>query len=152
MAQNTHLGGLRLGTVKDGAAANMGAVTAVQSNTVAYGADASVTTICIVPAGAQIIDINIDVTTAFNAATTNTIKIGTASGGAQLATASSVSAAGRISLATTGVYSAWANVGTTDATIYATYNQTGTAASAGAARITVVYAVKNADGTAANPA
>lgn len=117
------------------AAGILSAITA----TVAY-TDTSAVTIGTLPAGAQIISINIDVTTAFNAGTTNTVTVGKTGSAAAYVTSTSVGSAGRASVATTGVYSAWANVGTNDvdyATV--TFSQTGTAASAGAARVTIVY-------------
>lgn len=117
------------------AAGMLSAITA----TVAY-TDTSAVTIGTLPAGAQIISINIDVTTAFNAGTTNTVTVGKTGSAAAYVTSTSVGSAGRASVATTGVYSAWANVGTNDvdyATV--TFSQTGTAASAGAARVTIVY-------------
>lgn len=152
MGMFTHLGGMRLGTVREGASNNMGVVNASQSGTIAFAADGTVTTLFKIPAGAQIINIHVDTTTVFNAATTNTIKIGTTSGGAELVADTAIGPLGRASLATTGVYTAWANVGSSDVTIYATYNQTGTAATTGAGRITVQYAVKNDDGSVANAA
>lgn len=117
------------------AAGILSAITA----TVAY-TDTSAVTIGTLPAGAQIISINIDVTTAFNAGTTNTVTVGKTGSAAAYVTSTSVGSAGRASVASTGVYSAWANVGTNDvdyATV--TFSQTGTAASAGAARVTIVY-------------
>lgn len=117
------------------AAGILSAITA----TVAY-TDTSAVTIGTLPAGAQIISINIDVTTAFNAGTTNTVTVGKTGSAAAYVTSTSVGSAGRASVATTGVYSAWANVGTNDvdyATV--TFSQSGTAASAGAARVTIVY-------------
>jgi len=117
------------------AAGQLSAITA----TIAY-TNTSAVTIGTIPAGAQIIDVNIDVTTAFNAGTTNTVTVGKTGSAAAFVAATSVGSAGRASVATTGVYSAWANVGTSDidyATV--TYSQTGTAASAGAARVTIVY-------------
>ena len=117
------------------AAGQLSAITA----TIAY-TDTGAVTIGTLPAGAQIVDVNIDVTTAFNAATTNTVTVGKTGSAAAFVTATSVGTAGRASVATTGVYSAWANVGTSDvdyATV--TYSQTGTAATAGAARVTIVY-------------
>jgi hypothetical protein len=117
------------------AAGVLSAITA----TIAY-TDTGAVTIGTLPAGAQIVDVNIDVTTAFNAASTNTVTVGKTGSAAAYVASTSVGSAGRISVATTGVYSAWANVGTSDvdyATV--TYSQTGTAASAGAARVTIVY-------------
>ncbi len=109
------------------------------TTTIAY-TDTAAVIIGTIPAGSQIIDINIDVTTAFNAVTTNTVTVGKTGSAAAYVTTTSVGSAGRASVATTGVYSAWANVGTSDvdyATV--TFSQTGTAASAGAARVTIVY-------------
>jgi hypothetical protein len=109
------------------------------TTTIAY-TNTTAVTIGTIPAGSQIIDINIDVTTAFDAATTNTVTVGKTGSAAAYVAATSVGTAGRASVATTGVYSAWANVGTSDvdyATV--TFSQTGTAATAGAARVTIVY-------------
>ena len=80
-------------------------------------------------------------TTAFNAGTTNTLKVGTVSSATQFVNATAVGTAGRASVATTGNYTNWQNVGTTsDTTVIATYNQTGTVASAGSARVAIRYA------------
>jgi len=114
---------------------NIGGMLSAVTTTFAY-TDSTAATI---PAGAQIVDINIDVTTAFNAASTNTVTVGKTGSAAAFVAATSVGSAGRASVATTGVYSAWANVGTSDVYATITYSQTGTAASAGAARVTIVY-------------
>jgi hypothetical protein len=116
-------------------AGQLSAITA----TIAYS-DTSAVTIGTIPANAQIVNVNIDVTTAFDAGTTNTVTVGKTGSAAAYVTATSVGSAGRASVATTGVYSAWADVGSADvdyATV--TFSQTGTAATAGAARVTIVY-------------
>jgi hypothetical protein len=97
-------------------------------------------TIGTIPANAQIVDINIDVTTAFDAAGTDLVTVGKTGSAAAYVTSTSVATAGRASVATTGVYSAWANVGTSDVD-YATltYAYTSTAPTAGAGRVTIVY-------------
>jgi len=151
MGMFTHLGGIRLGTIKEGAANNCGAVLAAQTNTIVFAADGTVTTLFTLPAGAQITSVNLDTTTIFNAATTNTLKLGTTSGGAELMTATAIGPLGRAAITTTPVFSAWM-IGTTDVTVYATYNQSGVAATTGAGRVTMHYIVKNADATIANPA
>lgn len=118
---------------------NAAGVLSAITTTIAY-TDTSAVTIGTLPANAQIVDINIDVTTAFNAASTNTVTVGKTGSAAAYVTSTSVGSAGRASVASTGVYSAWANVGSSDvdyATV--TFSQTGTAASAGAARVTIVY-------------
>ena len=117
---------------------NIGGVLSAVTNTVAYS-DSSAVTIGTIPANAQIVDINIDVTTAFNAATTNTVTVGKSGSAAAFVASTSVGSAGRASVASTGVYSAWADVGAAEVPVTATYAQTGTAATAGAMRVTVVY-------------
>lgn len=95
------------------------------------------------PAGAQITDIGINVTTAFNAATTNNLLLGTAAAGNQIATTSD-SAAGSTGFkrATTGCA---LTPPTSDTAVYVTYTQTGTAATAGKATVVISY-VPNTDG------
>lgn len=142
MATNpTIFTGLSVGTVLTGnsSAANVGPVVLAQTNTIAFAATGTVTSLFTLPAGAQILSIHIDTTTAFNAASTNTVTIGKSGAATQFVTATDVTVLGRQSVATTGAYANWANVGTTDVTLLATYAQTGTAATTGAARITVLY-------------
>ena len=120
------------------AVTNIAGVLSAITTTIAY-TNSSAVEIGTLPANAQIVDINIDVTTAFNAATTNTVTVGKTGTAAAYVTSTSVGSAGRASVASTGVYSAWANTGTSDLDATVTFSQTGTAASAGAARVTIVY-------------
>jgi hypothetical protein len=117
---------------------NIGGVLSAVTGTVTY-TDSSAVTIGTIPANAQIVNINIDVTTAFDAGSTNTMTVGKSGSAAAFVASTSVGSAGRASVATTGVYSAWADVGASQVPVTATYGQTGTAASAGAARVTIVY-------------
>jgi hypothetical protein len=117
---------------------NIGGMLSAVTTTFAY-TNATAVTIATIPAGAQIVDINIDVTTAFDAGTTNTVTVGKTGSAAAFVAATSVGSAGRASVASTGVYSAWANTGSSDVSATITYSQTGTAATAGAARVTIVY-------------
>lgn len=117
---------------------NIGGVLSAVTTTFAY-TDSSAVAIATIPANSQIVDINIDVTTAFNAGTTNTVTVGKTGSAAAFVAATSVGSAGRASVATTGVYSAWADTGSSEVSATITYSQTGTAASAGAARVTIVY-------------
>lgn len=117
---------------------NIGGVLSAVTGTVAYS-NGSAVTIGTIPANAQIVNINIDVTTAFDAGSTNTMTVGKSGSAAAFVASTSVGSAGRASVATTGVYSAWADVGSSEVPVTATYGQTGTAATAGAARVTIVY-------------
>jgi hypothetical protein len=92
------------------------------------------------PAGALIIGWNAHITTLFNAGTTNPITIGTT------ATGNEIAASGSITSGTAGAYSS-ANVNAAgargilaaDTPIYTAYIPTGTAASTGAAVLSVTY-------------
>jgi len=117
---------------------NIGGVLSAVTTTFAY-TDSTAVAIATIPANSQIVDINIDVTTAFNAGTTNTVTVGKTGTAAAFVTSTSVGSAGRASVASSGVYSAWADTGSSDISATITYSQTGTAASAGAARVTIVY-------------
>jgi hypothetical protein len=117
---------------------NIGGVLSAITTTVAY-TNSSAVTIGTIPANSQIVDINIDVTTAFDAGTTNTMTVGKTGSANAFVTATSVDSAGRASVASTGTYSAWADTGSSEVTATATFAQTGTAATAGAARVTIVY-------------
>ena len=151
----SHLGPWRLGTVKDttgttaGTISNMGCTTVAQSGTITKSTT-SAANVAVLPAGAQILNIYVDVTEAFNAATGNTITV--AKGATTLATVGGATttpvAAGRATVTTAGV-DTWVNVGTTDAIITAVFAGVGTAATTGAATITIEYVVRNSDGAQA---
>jgi len=154
----THLGPWLLGTVKNttgttvGTIRNMGATTVAQSATTTVN-DTSATFLFVIPAGSQILDFIVDITTAYSGTTGNTITIQTA-GGSSLATVGGATttplAVGRATTAYTGAQVAtMLNVGSTDLIVNVIYACAGTA-SGGAATITCRYIVKGSDG-AANP-
>ena len=119
--------------------ANVGFVLMAQSAKIAFGANGSTTTIATLPANSQIFQITLDVTTAFNAGTTNTIDFGDGTTADQFADALAAGSQGRV-LATSDVSQIGnlIDVGSSDVQVVATYNQTGSAASAGAATATVL--------------
>lgn len=91
------------------------------------------------PQGAFITDVKVEIATAFNAATTNIITVGT-----NTSTYNNVVAAGDVAPNSTGVTSVTRGQGrsianATDTLLQATYSQTGTSATAGAAFIVVTY-------------
>lgn len=114
-----------------------GVLTAVTA-TVVFS-NAAAVTIGTIPAGSQIVNVNIDTTTVFNAATTNTMTVGFGATPAAYVTATAVGPLGRASTATTGVYGNWNTTGAGDVTATASFSQTGTAATTGAAVVTIVY-------------
>jgi hypothetical protein len=117
---------------------NIAGVLSAITTTIAFS-DTAAVSIGTLPANAQIVDINIDTTTAFNATTTNTVTVGKTGTAAAFVTTTSVTSPGRASVATTGVYSAWADTGSAELDATVTFSQTGTAATTGAARVTIVY-------------
>ena len=144
MATTTFSGPIKAGPIREGSSANVGFVLMAQSTNVVFGADGTTTVVATVPANSQIFQITVDVTTAFNAATTNTFDIGDGSTADQFADALNVGAQARL-LATSDVSQIGnlIDIGASDVDVTVTYNQTGTAASAGAATVTVLYLQNN---------
>ena len=151
MANTTFSGPVKAGTIKDTTGstvgtdvANVGSVVMTQATNVVFGDDGTTTTIATLPANSQIIEIYVDVTTAFDAGTTNTLDLGDGTTADQFADALDVSSAARL-LATSDVSQIpnLIDIGASDVQVVATYNQTGTAATAGAATVTVVYVQNN---------
>ena len=149
----THLGPWLLGTVKEttgttvGTIRNTGTTIVSQTNTLTY-ANTTAKNLFVLPAGAQILNVIIDITTAFNSSGTDLIDVGTAADGAYYVNDATASAAGHFAatLVSTNI-AGILNIGTSDVQVTATYVQSVADASAGSAQITIVYAVKNSDGT-----
>jgi hypothetical protein len=149
-----HLGPWRLGTVKDttgttaATTSNMGCTVVAQSNDTTF-ADTTATNMFALPAGAQILDVYLDVTEAFNAGTNNsiTIKVGSTTIASVTATSANITT-GRQTL-TLAAPATWVNIGTADAFVTSTYAGTGTAATTGIGYVTVQYVVRGSDGAQA---
>ena len=146
MANTTFSGPIKAGTISNTTGttvgddiANVGFVLMAQSAN-AFAADGTTTTIATLPANSQIFQITLDVTTAFNAGTTNTIDFGDGTTADKFADALAAGSQARV-LATSDVSQIGnlIDVGSSDVQVVATYNQTGSAASAGAATATVLY-------------
>lgn len=147
MATTTFSGPIKAGTIKATTGttvgedkANVGFVLMAQSGNVVFGADGSTTVVATLPANSQIFQITVDVTTAFDAGTTNTFDIGDGSTANLYADDLAAGSQARV-LATSDVSQIGnlIDIGTSDVDVTVTYNQTGTAATAGAATVTVLY-------------
>lgn len=95
------------------------------------------------PAGASIMDVSVEIVTAFNAVTTNVLTFGTT-----LASANEIVAAGDVNEGATGVTKVTRGFGVAltaaaEVDLYAKYTQTGTAASAGQAIFVMTFANNN---------
>ena len=147
MSTTTFSGPVKAGTIRNTTGttvgtdvANTGWVLMAQSANIVYGANGTETEIATLPANSQIFQITLDITTAFNAATTNTIDFGDGTTADKYADALAAGSLARV-LATSDVSQIGnlVDIGASDITVTATYNQTGTVASAGAATATVLY-------------
>ena len=147
MAITTFSGPIKAGTIRNTTGttvgtdkANVGFVLMAQSGNVVFGANGSTTVVATLPANSQIYQIAVDVTTAFNAGTTNTLDVGDGVTADKYADALAAGAQARV-LATSDVSQIGnlVDIGASDVDVTVTYNQTGTAATAGAATVTVLY-------------
>ena len=147
MATTTFSGPVKAGTISNTTGstvgtnvANTGFVLMAQSANVVFEANGTTTDIATLPANSQIFQITVDVTTVFNAASTNTLDLGDGSTADQYADALALGSLARV-LATSDVSQIGnlIDIGTSEITVTATYNQTGTAATTGAATVTVLY-------------
>jgi len=147
MATTTFSGPVKAGTINNTTGttvgtnvANTGFVLMAQSANVVFEANGTTTDIATLPANSQIFQITVDVTTAFDAASTNTLDLGDGSTADEYADALALGSLARV-LATSDVSQIGnlIDIGTSDITVTATYNQTGGAATAGACTVTVLY-------------
>lgn len=145
MGFSTFTGPVRSGTVKNttgttvGYIDNTGVVDLIQSSPLAL----TTGVVAVLPAGAQIINIYIDVTTTFTSGATLAVGDGTTA--AKYVTAITTPTAGRQSITYTAAQlTAMNNIGTTDVAI--TVTMAGTTATAGAGFITIQYAQKTSTG------
>jgi len=164
----THLGPWLLGTVKNttgttvGTIENLGATICSQTFKKDYtgqAASATTDTVCVLPAGAQIVDINIDTLVAFTGSTAANMSLGDGTTAALYWASTDVTSQGR--LAYTGAatkLAAWCGatstaspngigIGSTDVKIIATMTPTVAAVTAGTVQYTIIYVVANSNGS-----
>jgi len=163
----THLGPWLLGTVRNttgttvGTMENCGATVVSQTfkkNYTGQAASATTDTVCVLPAGAQILDINIDTTIAFTGSTAANVSIGDGTTAALYWAATDVTSAGRADISNAAAkLGAWCGaastasptgigIGSTDVKIIATMTPTVAAVTAGTVQYTIVYTVADSTG------
>ena len=125
---------------------NQGYAVLMQTTSITQNSTTAVSSTLYIPAGAQIIDFNIDVLTAFNSATSATLSIGTAAAGTQYVSSVNAKTAGRASItfsaAQLAAMSGVTVLGVTAATsapVVVTVTPVG-ATSAGYLEVTIIYA------------
>jgi len=152
MGFSTFSGPVRVGPIKEGSTRNTGVVVLSQTDTFAYTDTGAFATNIILPAGSQILNMFVDASAAWNTGTSDALEIGTQADPDAYADVADLQGTGRLALTMpdAGQATACANIGTSDVTVYLKITSSGTAASAGAAYFTVVYAQKDSAGNA-NP-
>jgi hypothetical protein len=127
------------GTTVGSNVANVGFVTMAQSSAIdIIGADA-VTTVAVIPANSQIVDIILDVTVVSNDTGTATVSIGKTGSAALFLAATSVKATGRTRISVAATLAAAWDIGTSDIDIIATFDGENADGTTGTAFVTVLY-------------
>ena len=150
MATTTFSGPIKAGTMANTTGSTVGtnvkntgqvlmAQTGSIANTNTSDKDMSMT----IPANSQIVDIVINVETAFNGGGADTLDIGISGNSDLYVDNADVSAIGPVALGTTGLCTNWKDVGTSDVAIAAKYIDANSDSSAGSAQITILYQQNN---------
>lgn len=134
-------GPLETGTGLDNTGADTGYVVLTQTALIDFDATLVQNATFALPVGAQILDFNVDVLTAYDSATSATLSAGTASGGTQYLSAISAKTAGRRPNAYSGAQLAAMDDIGTSTNVVATVTSVGQP-TAGQVRVSVVYAQK----------
>ena len=140
MSETNLSGPLKLGDHKPGGANsdNQGYVVLSQTELIDFDADLVQEAITYFPKNSQIVDIIVDVLTAYDSATSATLTVGTASAGTQYAGSVNAKTAGRVRPTFSAAQlAAMDDIGTT-LTAYATVTSVGQP-TAGQVRVTYVY-------------
>jgi hypothetical protein len=163
----THLGPWLLGTVKNttgttvGTIENLGSTIVSQTfkkNYTGQAASATTDTLCVLPAGAQILDILVDTLVAFTGSTAANLTIGDGTTANLYWATSDITTQGRLAITNAATKLAnWAGatstaspngigIGVTDVKVIATLTPTVAAVTAGTVQYTVMYVVANSNG------
>lgn len=148
MGTTTFSGPVRSGTLKSGETngPNIGLAVLQQETSITQNSTNAVSSTLYIPVGSKIVNILVDVLTAFNSGTSAVLSVGTSAGGTQYASGVDVkTATGRITPTFTAAQlAAMSNVtvlgaaAPTTAPVVVTVTPTG-ATSAGYVRVTIVY-------------
>ncbi len=140
MAITTFSGPIKSGTVREGASENLGFTLMSQSAVIDIIGATNTTTIGIIPANSQIVDVILNVTTVSNDGGTATVQVGHAGDTDEYLPATNVKA-----LATTRgtIQTDGTDIGTSDQTVTATYTAANGDGTTGAATVTVLYMQNN---------
>lgn len=153
---NRQTSGTTAGTVRNLGTTIVSQTKKVDYTTAAFGS-ATITQLAALPAGAQILEILVDTLVAFTGSTAANLTLGITGTVNAYWTTTDITAAGRAAT-TNAVLSAWAGaassaapdgigIGATDVLVNAYLTPTVANVTAGTVQYTIVYAVRNSDGT-----
>jgi hypothetical protein len=140
MATTTFSGPVKAGSIREGASANTGFVLMAQSAVIDIIGATATTTVGIIPANSQIVDVILNVTTVNNDGGTATVQVGNSGDTDEYLPATNVKA-----LATTRgtIGTEGTDIGTSDQTVTATFTAANGDGTTGAATVTVLYMQNN---------
>ena len=140
MATTTFSGPVKAGSIREGASANTGFVLMAQSAVIDIIGATATTTVGIIPANSQIVDVILNVTTVNNDGGTATVQVGNSGDTDEYLPATNVKA-----LATTRgtIGTEGTDIGTSDQTVTATFTAANGDGTPGAATVTVLYIQNN---------
>jgi len=140
MATTTFSGPVKAGSIREGATANTGFVLMAQSAVIDIIGATVTTTVGIIPANSQIVDVILNVTTVSNDGGTATVQVGNSGDTDEYLPATNVKA-----LATTRgtIGTEGTDIGTSDQTVTATFTAANGDGTTGAATVTVLYMQNN---------
>lgn len=138
MGATTWSGPLRSGTIREGSDANLGVVGLMQSQIINFNATLVSEATFKLPANAQILDVLVDVLTAFDSATSATLTAGTASAGTQYVSGVNAKTAARTRPTFTAAQLAAMDDIGTSTDVFVTITSVGQP-TAGQVRVTILY-------------
>ena len=140
MATTTFSGPVKAGSIREGATANTGFVLMAQSAVIDIIGATATTTVGIIPANSQIVDVLLNVTTVNNDGGTAAVQVGNSGDTDEYLPATNVKA-----LATTRgtIGTEGTDIGTSDQTVTATFTAANGDGTTGAATVTVLYMQNN---------
>tara|TARA_Y100000389_G_C17284857_1_gene424902 strand:- start:362 stop:793 length:432 start_codon:yes stop_codon:yes gene_type:complete len=140
MATTTFSGPVKAGSIREGASSNLGFALMAQSAVIDIIGATATTTVGIIPANSQIVDVVLNVTTVSNDGGTATVQVGNAGDTDEYLPATNVKA-----LATTRgtIQTEGTDIGASDQTVTATFTAANGDGTTGAATVTVLYIQNN---------
>lgn len=140
MGKTTFSGPVQAGTVREGASANVGGAVLSQTASFGFADTGAFLSGIILPAGAQIIDQIVDVTTVWDSVTSDALEIGTLADPDAYGDVADLQTGGRAVVdpdATQGA--AIDDIGDSDIPVYLKITSAGGSLTTGAARLTITY-------------